>query len=72
MPEWTEEDMPLALEVHASGVSQNKAADTYGINRTAFKGHFKGSTASEVAHRPRQKLSEYQGKSPPRVDHHPR
>jgi hypothetical protein len=33
MPEWTENDMRLALELHASGASQNKAADTYGISR---------------------------------------
>ncbi|RKK91727.1 hypothetical protein BFJ68_g16112 [Fusarium oxysporum] len=60
--EWTEEDMRLALELRASGVSQSKAAATYGINRSTFQARLRGSTVPKEAHKPLQKLSEYQEK----------
>lgn len=62
MPEWTEEDMQAALELHASGVSANKSAATYGINRSTFQGRLKGSTTRKEAHKIEQKLSEDQEK----------
>ncbi|KAG6990454.1 hypothetical protein FocnCong_v013793 [Fusarium oxysporum f. sp. conglutinans] len=60
MPSFTEKDISAALQMVADGVSVNKAAEAYGINRSTLQGRIKGSTTPREAQKPRQKLSDVQ------------
>ncbi|KAF6525908.1 hypothetical protein HZS61_011703 [Fusarium oxysporum f. sp. conglutinans] len=60
MPSFTEKDMSAALQMVADGVSVNKAAEAYGINRSTLQGRIKGSTTPREAQKTRQKLSDVQ------------
>ncbi|KAH7460506.1 hypothetical protein FOMA001_g19590 [Fusarium oxysporum f. sp. matthiolae] len=60
MTKFTEEDMSAALQMVSEGVSINKAAAAYGINRSTLQDRIKGATTPRQAHEPEQKLSAVQ------------
>ncbi|KAF4435476.1 hypothetical protein F53441_13499 [Fusarium austroafricanum] len=62
MHKWTEEDMSAALLDVSKGVSINKAALCYGINRSTLQDRVKGRGTSQEHNKRRQKLSEGQEK----------
>ena len=52
MTKFTEEDMSAALQMVSEGVSINKAAAAYGINRSTLQDRIKGATTPRQAHEP--------------------
>ena len=57
MPEWTEQNMQDALQMHADGASANKAADAYGIPRSTFKDRLQHNTSRKEVNEGQQKLT---------------
>lgn len=52
--------MQAALEMHTSGVSENKPAAAFGISRSTFRGRLQGAKTPKEAHKDEQKLTRVQ------------